>query len=181
VPTRPDDTGRILILYSGNLAPLPHKRFIPYSAVGFGQLRVGGKRERFLTTSVGLVGMVAPTYETATPFIHIYSGKTVLGRFFRYVANRAFFSGGIATTALTYRGQSLGTSNVKGVLGVGMFLVPGVGVSFDYNVGGTLNANPAVDSRSRPFHMPGLSLRFTGDMTTLFQDNIGKSLAPQVK
>ena len=173
--TREAGAGALPILYSGNLENVPHERFIPYSAVGAGFLGIADHAAYpFLTTSIGLMVTTRPIYTgVKTPFIHRNVSWGSLGN---WVANRAFFSGGITTASLTYRGRALATSAVKGTLGTGVFVLPGLAVAFDCSFGGTVNNNAVFDNRTKPFFMLGGSIRFTGQVTEIFKTNIGNSL-----
>lgn len=167
--------GPLPILYSGDLENVPHERFIPYSAVGAGFLGIAEHPAYpFLTTSIGLIVTTRPIYTgVKTPFIHRNSSSNLVGN---WILNRGFFSGGITTASLTYRGRALATSAVKGTVGTGVFVLPGLALAFDCSFGGTANYNSAFDNRTKPFFMLGGSIRFTGQVTEIFKSNLGNSL-----
>ncbi|WP_125917207.1 hypothetical protein [Hymenobacter coccineus] len=168
----------IPLLYSGALETLPHDRFIPYSSIGAGFLGIkDDKAYPFFTTSLGLLVTLRPIYTgQRNPFIHLTHSRF---RAVNATLNRAYFLGGISTAVLNYRGQTLATSAVKGTLGLGVFLLPGLGLSYSFAFGGTVNYNPAFDNRTKPFYMSGISLNFTGQVTELFKTTIGNSLGTQ--
>lgn len=167
--TNAGSTRGVPVLYSGHLDSLQSERFLPYASYGCGFLDINHSATPFFVTSAGLIWTVRPVYSGfRKPFFHRYQAGAGAGAVGQWLLNRTFLSAGIGTTSLNDRGRTLATSTIKGTGGVGFFFAPGLGIAFEYTIGGSVNPNPDFDNRTKGFAMPGVSLRLTGQVKDLF-------------